>query len=195
MNGNMKILVLVGSSFAGGNTEKLAERFADGARDAGHAVEFFRMSRKHVNYCLGCNACVKTGNCFQQDDMQEFYRLFLECDVIVFASPLYFWGISAQTKAVIDRLYALGEKSPKGYFSYPKKKSMLLVTAADSDSHFWTFESAVQYYERLAAYMRWISLGVLKAGSCGGTSQERNIELTGHLERAYQLGKSLLALS
>ena len=99
--------------------------------------------------------------------------------------------VDAQLKAAIDRLYALGEKDPKGYYRYPQKRCVLLATAADSDRHFWTFELVEHYYRRLARYLRWTDLGILTAGGCGGTAVPRCIDTTDHLRRAYRFGQSV----
>lgn len=141
--------------------------------------------------CLGCNGCAAGNGCVQKDDMGQVLDALLECDVVALASPLYFWSISAQLKMVIDRLYALGRVSPRGYYEYPRKKCVLLATSADVDGHFWPFELVEQYYRRLTRYLRWTDLGILTAGGCGGTVVPRCIEKTPHLQRAYDFGRGL----
>ena len=129
----------------------------------------------------------------QMDCFDQFLSAFEECDVLALSTPLYFWGISAQLKALIDRMYVLGEKDPKGfYFLYPKKKCVMLATAADVKSHFYAFDLVEQFYRRLVNYMRWEDLGMVFAHNCGGSGVlERRIEETGHLQRAYEFGKKL----
>ena len=188
----MKILTVVGSSRIGGNTEKLVESFARGAVESGHEITQIHLGKTKIEPCLGCNACTKGIPCVQKDGFEEFMAAFQECDMVAFSTPLYFWGISAQLKALIDRLYSIGEKDPKGYyFVYPKKKCVLLATAADTARHFWAYELVEQYYRRLVHYLRWEDLGGFMAYSCGGTVVERCIETTPHLQRAYEFGKSL----
>ncbi len=187
----MNILVLTCSGKAGGNTEKLGAAFSQGCTEGGHRAQTIRFSQIEVKPCRGCNACRVSGRCVQRDGMEEIYQAFLECDLLALATPLYFWGPSAQMKLVIDRLYALGRDHPKGYFSYPLKKCVLLATAADSQRHFWVFESLQQYYQRLVAYLRWTDCGILLAGNCGGTKAPRRIEDTDWLDRAYHLGRRL----
>lgn len=105
------ILTIVGSGTKSGNTNRLAEAFCKGAKEAGHLVNKVFLGDGEVAGCNGCGACQRNGNkCIIQDSMQAIYPLFAECDTLVLASPLYFWGISAQTKAFIDRLYALSKK-------------------------------------------------------------------------------------
>lgn len=189
----MKILAVVGSSKVNGNTDKLVDSFIRGAEESGHEIVKVHLGKTVIHPCLGCNACKTTGNCVQKDGFEELLTAFQECDVIALSTPLYFWSISAQLKAVIDRLYCIGEKDPKGYyFLYPKKKSVLLATAADSPRHFWAFDLVEEFYRRLVKYMRWTDLGTVFAYACGGSGvMERCIENTPYLERAYELGKKL----
>ena len=101
-----RILVLNGSVRRGGNTELLAQSFAEGARK-NNSVEIVSVAEFKVNSCIGCNSCFKREKnaCFQNDDMTKIYKKLKNTDNLVIASPLYFYGISAQLKAVIDRLH------------------------------------------------------------------------------------------
>ena len=131
----MNILIISGSPRKGGNTELLAEAFAKGAAErlrvgasAGmhHHVEIVFVRDYKVNPCLGCNACFKTnGICAQKDDMPAIYEKMNKADVLVIASPVYFYGISAQLKAVIDRFH-----NPIRDSFHIKKMALLLVGAA-----------------------------------------------------------------
>ena len=187
----MKICAVVGSSKINGNTDKVTEAFLRGVGEVGNETVKIHLGQTKIEPCLGCNCCTDGNGCRQKDGFAFFAEKFLDCDVIVFATPLYFWGISAQLKAVIDRMYSLGEKDPKGYFKYPCKKCVLIATAADSARHFWAFEMLEQYYHRLVKYFRWTDLGIFEAGSCGGTAVPRRLEETDAEERAYQFGKKL----
>ena len=101
----MNILIISGSPRKGGNTALLAEAFAKGAA-AHHHMEIVSVRDYTVNPCLGCNTCFKTnGICAQKDDMAIIYEKMSQADMIVIASPFYFYGISAQLKAVIDRFH------------------------------------------------------------------------------------------
>ena len=187
----MKFLAIVGSAMSGGNTDLLTDAFLKGVAEQGHTVVKIHLGETRIGPCLGCNACAQSGVCVQADGMQQLLPAFLDCDVVVFATPVYFWGISAQLKAVIDRLYVLGQKDPKGYYRYPQKCCVFLATAADSPRHFWTFELVEQYYHRLVHYLRWTDLGILTAGGCGGTAVPRCIEQTDQLQRAYCFGRKI----
>ena len=108
----MKILGLSFSAREQGNTELLLETVLAGARQQGAETELYRVAAKNIKPCDGCGDCFKTGECPIQDDMQELYQKMLEADGIIFGSPVYFYNITAQGKAVIDRTIAIhGEKS------------------------------------------------------------------------------------
>ena len=187
----MNILVVSCSGKRNGNTEKLAAAYAEGARESGHAVRCLRLSELEIGGCRGCNACVQTDVCVQHDGMREVYEAFIACDMVVFAAPLYFWGMPSQMKAIIDRLYALGHDNEKGYFAYPRKKCALIASSADTERHFWVFESFTQYWQRYIHYMRWEDMGMLLVGNCGGTKAPRQVEKTDGLRRACEFGASM----
>jgi multimeric flavodoxin WrbA len=101
------VLILEGSARRNGNSALLSEEFARGAEEAGCRVEKLCVAAKKVAGCLGCNACYRNGGeCVQKDDMAEIREKMLAADVIVLASPIYFYSMTAQMKAVIDRTYA-----------------------------------------------------------------------------------------
>ena len=100
------ILILAGSPRKNGNTDRLVASFADGARK-NNMVEIVSVSDYKVNPCIGCNSCfTRDGNeCFQNDDMNLIYDKLKAANMVVIASPVYFYGLSAELKAIIDRLY------------------------------------------------------------------------------------------
>lgn len=188
------ILVVVGSGQKKGNTNQLADAFIEGAGIAGHAVTKVFLGDKNINGCTGCEACRNLHKCVQKDDMEEIYPLIHAADAIVFASPLYFWTISARLKAFIERFYAIAkqdEHPPKGrYENYGHKDCALLMTAADD--LFWTFEQAVSYYRFACVhYIGWNDKGMLLAGGCGGSQTKKNIAETKHLQNAFAFGKNI----
>ena len=103
----MKVLGIVCSPRLHGNTEILVQAALDSARDAGAEVELVTLAGKKIAPCDACLSCQKTGKCRIKDDMQDIYPKFLESDGLVFGTPVYFWSVSAQAKAVIDRCYSL----------------------------------------------------------------------------------------
>ena len=104
---NMKVLGIMGSPRRQSNTEILLDKALEGAKEAGAEVEKVLISKLRISPCLEIYACSKDGNCNIKDDMQTLYDKLLEADHIVFASPIFFYGITSQAKAVIDRCQAL----------------------------------------------------------------------------------------
>ena len=120
------IILLSGSMRKGGNTDRLAQAFAEGARKK-NAVEIVSVADYKVNPCIGCNSCfAREGNaCFQNDDMPAIYEKLQSAGVLAVASPVYFYGVSAQVKAIIDRLH-----TPMRNTFPIRKLALLLVGAA-----------------------------------------------------------------
>ena len=125
-----KILILEGSPRRNGNSAILSDEFARGAEKAGCSVEKVHIAGKKVAGCLGCNACYRNGGaCVQKDDMAEIREKMLAADVIVLASPVYFYSMTAQMKAVIDRTYAFYQQLEGKTFSF-------LITCGAPDAAF-----------------------------------------------------------
>lgn len=176
-----KILVLVGSERKDGNTALLAQSFAEGAK-ANNDVEIISVADVKVNPCKGCNACFKTeGNmCVQIDDMLEIYKKLSEADVLILASPVYFYGISAQLKAIIDRLH-----TPMRNTFKIKKLGLLLVGAASLPE---LFDSILTQYQLVLNFFKLEDAGkvlVRKANEKG------DVRKTTGLEEAKAFGLSI----
>lgn len=189
-----KILIIQGGGRPNGNTAQLVKAFAKGAVDAGHSVEIISLIKNEVKGCLGCNACRYGKPCVQKDSFNEIVPKIKNADLLVFASPLYFWTISSRIKAFIERFYCIAQKDddpPLGrYEKYPVKDCALLMTAADD--FFWTFEQAVSYYRfTLVNYIGFHDRGMLLAGGCGDTNGKPQIDKTEHLTAAYRFGKEI----
>ncbi|HHO47547.1 MAG TPA: flavodoxin family protein [Desulfobacteraceae bacterium] len=124
----MKILVINGSPRKNGNTEILVNSMIEGARGSGAEIEVIRLAEYAIQPCVGCGGCDKTDRCVIEDDMQKLYDLIDGADRLVIASPIYFYNVTAQTKAFIDRCQAMwsrkyllgkhhgGDEPRKGYF-------------------------------------------------------------------------------
>ena len=153
------ILILNGSPRKNGSTASLIKAFTEGAEDSGNAVREAYIHGMEINACLGCDSCMKThAGCVQKDEsMAKIYEDLDWCDVIVFASPVYFGCLTAQTKTVIDRMWA--------WFNLPdhfgmKKKVVLISTARGTD-----YSMALDQYGIYSRYMGWEDLGhILGAG-------------------------------
>ena len=104
---NMKVLGIMGSPRRESNTEILLDQALRGAGEAGAEVEKVLVSKLKIAPCLEIYACRKDGNCAIKDDMQLLYKKLLEADHVIFASPMFFYGVPSQAKAVIDRCQAL----------------------------------------------------------------------------------------
>ena len=122
-----KVLILSGSPRKGGNSDILCDRFAQGAREAGNQVEKIRVADKKIGYCHACYYCREhAGECAIKDDMAEILQKMIGADVIVLASPVYFYSIGAQLKAVIDRTVAR-------WLEVKNKEFYYIVTCADTE--------------------------------------------------------------
>ena len=122
-----KVLILSGSPRKGGNSDLLCDEFMRGAIDAGNEVEKIRIAEKKIGYCSACYFCRTSGGvCAKKDDMAEILQKMIDADVIVLSSPVYFYSIDAQLKAVIDRTVARWTEVKNKAFYY-------IVTCADDD--------------------------------------------------------------
>ncbi len=99
----MNVLIFSGSPRKKGNTEILIENVVNGISEAGSTCEVVRLAEQKIHPCIGCGGCEKEGNCVIDDDMQNLYKKIAVADRIIIASPIYFYGVTAQTKAFIDR--------------------------------------------------------------------------------------------
>lgn len=189
-----KILVVLGGGRPNGNTAQLAAEFIKGAAQAGHRTELLSLNKIQVNGCTGCNVCRYGKPCVQKDDFNTIIPKIKEADLIVFASPLYFWTISSKIKAFIERFYCIAEQEddpPLGrYEKYPVRDCALLMTSADD--YFWTFRQAVSYYDlTMINYIGFHDKGTLLAGGCGDTNGKPQIQNTKYLKEAFEFGKNL----
>lgn len=158
----------------------MAEAFAKGAA-AHHHVEIVSIRDYKVNPCLGCNTCFKTnGICAQKDDMAIIYEKMSQADMIVIASPVYFYGISAQLKAVIDRFH-----NPIRDTFHIKKMALLLVGAATLPE---LFDAILAEYNLCLKFFSIEDAGKVLVR---GVKDKGDIMGTSFLEDAYQLGTSI----
>ena len=178
-----KIIVLNGSPRKNGNTSALVKAFREGAESAGHSVTEFWLEGMKINGCRGCCAGGKNPEspCVQKDDMAQIYLAYKEADVVVLASPLYYWTISGQLKCAFDRLFAVAECDPS--YTNPRKESALLMAAEGNG-----FEESVYWYDRLMGHIGWKDCGKVL---CGGVMAVGDIEGKPELEEARRLGASI----
>lgn len=176
-----KIVVLVGSMRKEGNTDLLVKAFVDGA-SKNNEIEIISVAEYKVNPCIGCNSCFerKDNSCFQKDDMEVIYKKLAKADMIVIASPVYFYGISSELKAIVDRLH-----TPLRNTFKVKKLGLLLVAAATLPAVFDDIE--IQYklvldFFKLEDAGRVLIRGVKDKGDIKGNKA---------LEEAYKLGMNI----
>lgn len=138
----MKILILMGSPNPKGSTFLLADAFRQGAQDGGHVVQMIDVAKAHVSPCGGCVACGYDGPCVKRDDMARIGAALLEADMLVLATPLYYYGMSSQLKTVIDRFCAFNGRMQRKHM-----KSALLSVAWNADD--WTFDALKAHYHKI----------------------------------------------
>ena len=148
----MKIVVLNGSPRKGGNTEIMINAFSKGAESKGHQVVTLSVGTMKVRGCMACEYCFSHGGeCAQKDDMTQVYEELKDADMVVFASPIYWFDISAQLKAVIDRLYV---GATAGFHFH--KTALLLDAGADH-----VFDAAIAQYKAMTSYVKWEDCGII----------------------------------
>lgn len=178
-NKKMKIVVLTGSPRRNGNTNHLAGQFIKGAEEAGHEVYRFDCAQRKVSSCIACNRCGMNGQCIFSDDFEELRPHLVAADMVVFATPMYYFGFSSQFKAVIDRFYALN-----GQIKGNVKQSALLMAYADTAPE--EAEPMLSHYHTLLRYLGWkdrgtvVAAGMWPTGAVNGTEYSR---------QAYELGR------
>ena len=177
----MKILVIESSPHKKGSSNLLADHFIRGAEERGHQVMVFDAGHANLHPCLGCDVCGMSNPCCQKDDMIGLQEKILGSDMVVFVTPLYYFGMSTQLKTVIDRFYSFnGKLTEKGL------KTALIVAAWDEND--WTMKDISAHYETLCRYLHFKDQGQILGTGCGSVSMTRNTMFT---KQAYELGKSL----
>lgn len=178
-----KIIILNGSPRPKGNTAHLCEAFAKGALKAGNEVKQFDLQKMKISGCIGCmrGGKDKASPCTIKDDMDQIYPVYEAADIIVLASPMYYWGISGQLKCAFDRLFAVAECSPD--WANPIKQSVFIMAAEGNTPDNW--KPATDYYDALLHFLKWqdrgrlLAGGVLDAGAVVGTPAMAEAEALG----------------
>lgn len=178
---NKKIVVISTSIRVNSNSEALAKSFADGASYAGNEVEFITLKDKEIGFCRGCLSCQKTGNCIIKDDVSMIMDKVINSDVVVWATPIYYYEMSGQMKVLIDRLNPMYSKD------YQFRDVYFLATAA---------EDAEYVYEKaLSGLNGWIDCfdnAELKGYVfCGGVTMGGEIANNTKWKEAYDMGAAV----
>lgn len=176
-----KVLVLSGSPRKNGNSDTLCDEFIKGAKEAGHEVEKIFVSQKKINACLGCYYCQRNnGVCAIKDDMSEILPKMIEADVLVLSSPVYFYSICSQLKAVIDRTVAR-------WLEIKNKEFYYIMTSAENSPT--TMDCTLECFRGFAACLEGSQeMGMVCAK---GVYDRDEILNTPYLEHAYNMGKQV----
>ncbi|MEG6584878.1 flavodoxin family protein [Dendrosporobacter sp. 1207_IL3150] len=178
------ILILTGSPRKGGNTDKLAEAFIAGAQQVGHTTVTYTTANKNIKGCIDCQTCFKKGTaCSIPDDFNELAPLLEQADMIVFATPMYWFSFPATLKAAIDKCYSylIAERPLK------IKECALLVSGGVQDETM--FEGIIKSYKLIAQFQNWKNIGTIIVT---GLHDKEDVLKTEGLQRAEALGKSIL---
>lgn len=176
-----KVLIISASPRKNGNSQALASAFAKGAAEAGHEVETVSLIGKELAFCRGCMACATTGRCVMRDDAATIAVKMGEADILVFATPVYYYSVCGQLKTMLDRA------NPLYGSAYRFRQVYLLATAAEDEAHTVSgTETAIRgwvdCFEKATLKKTVFAGGVTDVG-----------DIAGHpaLEEAYRLGKDL----
>ena len=176
-----KIIVVTSSPRKGGNSETLAQKFAYGAKAAGNEVEFVAVRDIGLKFCTGCMFCQTHDKCVLGDGMNSLYEKFQNADVLVFATPVYYYAVCGQLKTFLDRLNPL----------YPRKNKFkdvyLLATAAEDEDS--AMDGAVKDIQGWIDCFSGVSLkGVIRGI---GVNERGEVNKTDFPEKAYEMGKTV----
>lgn len=155
-----KIMILNGAGRRNGNTAELIKAFTEGAQSVGNEVREFYLQTMNIHGCIDCQGCARANAdannpCVQKDDMAQIYEAYLWCDVIVFASPIYWFTITGTLKTAVDRLYAIQRKLGLDHSS---RETALILTAGGDD-----FSQPIEWYSKFEKWMKWKNWGIVTA--------------------------------
>lgn len=173
-----KVIVISTSMRVGSNSDMLADKFTEGALHAGHDVEKISLAGKNISFCRGCLACQKLGRCVINDDANGIMQKVLNADVVVWATPIYYYEMSGQMKVMIDRMNAMYP------LDYKFRDVYLLTTAAENEPEVpKRAESGLTGWTD--CYPKCRLAGTL---FCGGVDAPHAIEGNEKLQTAYEMG-------
>jgi multimeric flavodoxin WrbA len=186
----MKVLGIHGSPRKGGNSDLLLDRALEGAREGGAEISVLRASRLKVEGCRECGGCDETGECVIDDEMQRVYGLLTEADAIIVATPIFFYTVPAQLKAIIDRCQACWNRrklnKPRSEWkSHDSGRGYLIAVGATKGARLFDSVELVARYFYDALDMSYEG-GVL----CRGADEKGAVaDQPGCLQEAHELGR------
>jgi multimeric flavodoxin WrbA len=167
----MKVIGFVGSGRIGGNTDTLVQEALAGATENGAITKKFYLHTMNIKGCSGCDYCKKTNDCIINDDMQEIYKDISTANALIIGSPIYMMQVSAQTKLLIDRLYAF--RNGDGSFKIEQKKLLLLYVCKYPDPTIYN-----QYFQLMNTLFSFLGLfkvdSTITAGATIGKDDIKN---------------------
>ena len=175
------VLVTSASPRKGGNSDTLCDEFIRGAQESGNHAEKIFLASKNIEYCIGCGVCNTTQKCVQKDDMAEILDKMVEADVIVLATPVYFYTMDAQMKTLIDRTV------PR-YTEIQNKDFYFIVAAADTER-----KMMERTIEGFRGFTQDCLTGAREKGIIYGTGawQAGEIKGTPAVKQAYEMGRNV----
>ena len=177
-----KVVVISSTPRSGGNSETLAQQFAEGARAAGHEVTYINLRDLGLKFCIGCMVCQKTrSDCVLNDGMKGLYETVRQADVLAFATPVYYYSVSGQLKTFLDRLnpHYVRENSFRDVY--------LLATAAEDED--FAVDGSVTAVQGWCDCFDGVSIkGVLRGV---GVNEKGEVKATDYPRRAYEMGGSV----
>lgn len=171
----------MGSPNPNGSTSILVNHFTKGAEEAGHSVEIIDVCHADIHPCIGCVKCGYEGPCVQRDDVEQIRKMLLASDMVVFATPLYYYGMTAQLKTVVDRFCAYNSSLNSRHL-----KSALLTVAWNADD--WTFDALKAHYKTLVRYIHFQDCGMVLGLGCGTPAMTKRSR---YPQEAYRLGREV----
>lgn len=176
-----RVLIITSSFRKNSNSEALALSFAKGASESGNSVEVVNLSDKKLNFCIGCMSCQHTGRCFMRDDADVIEQKMLVSDVLVFATPIYYYEMSGQMKTMLDRGNPL-------YSSDYKFRDVYLLTTAADDAE----STPLRAQSGLEGWIECFPKASLKGTVfCGGVTDPGEINGNPALDKAFEMGKNV----
>jgi len=184
----MKVLGIMGSPRIGGNSDILLDEALAGARKAGAEVEKIILDKKKIAGCKGCMKCNETGICVLKDDMPDIHKKILEADVIIHSVPVYFWSMTSQMKAYLDRWCALFDANwswHKDYYPKMKGKRIGLITVC-GDPNIHTADPVVHSFKSTAdmTKMKWLGAVMASASEKGDILKDEKTR-----KQAFEFGE------
>lgn len=178
----MKITVLTGSPRKNGTSNYMADEFIRGAKENGHEIYRFDSAHADIKNCLGCNACAMGSKpCIHKDDFVELREHLLDSDVIVFVTPMYYFGMSSTLKKVIDRFYSIDPQLRD------KKNKAVLISVQHAQQEF-VKDALNQHYQAILSWLNMENAGIINAI---GIESVEHLKQTPYPNQTYELGKSL----